>query len=223
MGSQKYITRLEAAELLGISGRSISRYMDKGLIRFEYRGKVAYLLEEDVLHLDKGRKDPASTPLNRHTFERMQVEIDALKAQMAVVLRILNLRHMELTLTSAEYKNLYEGANQLASEGWPPHIEEQWSDVFLRIRVEDLEKIEPLVGDPHPWRAFLRLATSMHLRPWDKNLREIFAEGRKRLEQVAGMWCVLRGESSKNFDMLSKHHASPFKPTMRRMKKSQGG
>ena len=221
MGSQKYITKKEAAALLQKSPRTIANYLSKGLVRFEYRGKVAYLLEEDVLRLDKGRKDPASYPLNRDTFERMQVELDALKAQMAVVLRILNLRHMELTLTPVEYKNLYDGANQLAAEGWPPHVEEQWSDVFLRLRVEDFEKIEPLVEDPHPWRAFLRLATSMHLRPWDKNLREIFAEGRKRLEQVAGMWCVLRGESAKNFDMLAKHHASPFKPTMRRMKKAQ--
>ena len=221
MGSQKYITRLEAAALLEVSGRTVSRYMDKGLIRFEYRGKTAFLLEEDILRLDKGRKDPAGSPLNRDTFERMQVEIDALKAQMAVVLRILNLRHMELTLTAVEYKNLYDGANQLASEGWPPHIEEQWSDVFLRLRVEDFEKIEPLVGDPHPWRSFLRLATSMQVRPWNKSLREIFAEGKKRLEQVAGMWCVLRGESSKSFDMLSKQHSAPFKPTLRRMKKAQ--
>jgi DNA-binding transcriptional MerR regulator len=221
MGSQKYITKKEAAELLRVTERTVTRYLDKGLLSFEYRGKVVYMLEEDVLRLDKGRKDPAGFPLNQDTFEKMQVEIDSLKSQMAVVLRILNLRHMELTLNDAEYKNLYDGANQLASEGWPPHVEEQWSDLFLRLRVEDFERIEPLVDDPHPWRSFLRLATSMHLKPWDKNLREVFAEGKKRLEQVAGMWCVLRGESSKDFDMLSKHHAAPFKPTMRRMKRSQ--
>lgn len=221
MGSQKYITKREASKLLEVSERTVSRYLDKGLVRFEYRGKVAYLCEEDVLRLDKGRKDPIGVPLNRDTFERMRVDIEALQAQLAVVLRILNLQHMELTLTSSEYKNLYEGANQLASEGWPPHSEEQWSDMFLRIRIEDLEKIEPLVNDPHPWRTFLRLATSMHLRPWDKNLRDIFAEGKKRLEQVAAMWCVLRGESSKDFDMLTKYHAAPFKPTLRRMKRSQ--
>lgn len=221
MGSQKYITKREAAALLGVTTRTVSRYLDAGLARFEYRGKVAHILEEDLLRLDKGRKDFSGSPLNRDTFEAMRVQIDSLQAQMAVVLRILNLRHMELSLTGSEYKNLYEGANQLAAEGWPPHIEEQWSDVFMRLRIEDLEKIEPLVNDPHPWRAFLRLATSMHLRSWDKNLREIFAEGKKRLEQVAGMWCVLRGESSKNFDMLAKHHAAPFKVGMRRMKKAQ--
>ncbi len=221
MGSQKYITKKEAADLLKVSSRTISRYMDKGLIHFEYRSKVAYLLEEDILRLDKNRKDPAGTPLNRYTFERMQIELDALKAQMAVVLRILNLQHMELTLTSPEYKNLYDSANQLTAEGWPPHAEEQWSEMFLRIRIEDLEKIEPLVNDPHPWRAFLRLASSMYLHPWDRSLREIFAEGKKRLEQVAGMWCVLRGEGSKNLDLLLKHHAAPFKSTLRRMKKSQ--
>lgn len=222
MGSQKYITKREAAALLDVSLNTIARYMSKGLVRFEYRSKVAYIPEEDLLRLDRGRKDPAGVPLNQFTFQAMRVEIDSLRAQMAVVLKILNLRHMELSYTPAEYKNLYDGVNQLSSEGWPPHLEEQYSDLFLRIRIEDLEKIEPLVEDPHPWRPFLRLATSMHLRPWDKNLREIFAEGKKRLEQVAGMWCVLRGESSKNFDMLTKYHAAPFKPTMRRMKKSQG-
>jgi hypothetical protein len=221
MGSQKYITKREAAALLDVSMRTVSKYLSLGLARFEYRGKVAYILEEDLLRLDNGRKNFAGNPLNRDTFEAMRVEIDSLKAQMAVVLRILNLRHMELSLTDLEYKNLYTGANQLASEGWPPHIEEQWSDVFLRLRIEDFEKLAALVDDPHPWRSFLRLATSMHASPWDKNLREIFAEGKKRLEQVAGMWCVLRGESSKNFDMLAKYHAAPFKVGMRRMKKAQ--
>lgn len=223
MGSLKYITKREAAALLEVHSRTISRYMDRGLVRFEYREKVAYLVEEDVLRLDRGRKDPVGVPLNRDTFEAMRVEIDALRAQMAVVLKILNLQRMELNFqVPSEYKNLYDGANQLTAEGWPPHSEEQWSDVFLRLSIEDLEKIAGLVDDPHPWRPFLRLATSMHLRPWDKKLRETFAEGKKRIEQVAGMWCVLHGESSKNFDLLAKHHAAPFKPTLRRMKKAQG-
>ena len=221
MGSLKYITKREAAALLDVTDRTITRYMNKGLVRFEYREKVAYLLEEDVLRLDKGRKDPLGFPLNRDIIEAMRVDLDALRGQMAVVLRILNLRHMELSLTDVEYKNLYDGANQLAAEGWPPHSEEQWSDLFLRLRVEDMKKLEEVTNDPHPWRAFLRLATSMHLRPWEKNLREIFAEGKKRIERVAGMWCVLRGESSKDFDMIAKHHAAPFKPTLRRMKKAQ--
>lgn len=221
MGSQKYITKREAADLLEVSHRTITRYLDRGLIRFEYRGKTPYLLEEDVLRLDKGRKDPVGVPLNRDTFEQMRVELDAIRAQMAMVLRILNLGNMELNLTPIEYKNLYDGANQLASEGWSPHSEEQWSEVFLKLRVEDFEKIEPLVDDPHPWRSFLRLATSMHLRPWDKNLRNVFAEGKKRLEQVAGVWCILRGQTSKDFDMLSKEHSAPFKTTMRRMKRAQ--
>lgn len=225
MGSSKYITKQRAAAILDVSDRTVTRYMKKGLLRFEYQktgtGRSPYVVEEDVLRLQKGRKDLLATPLNRDILTALRMEIQTLKSQMAAVLKVLNLQHDELRFTPMEYKNAYEAADQYSVDGWPPHIEEPWADTFLRMRVEDLEKMVPVTNDAHPWKPFLRLATSMKLRPWNTKLRDVLAAGENNLRQMAGIWCVLKGDSPKTLDLLTERDAAPLNKLLRRMGKVQ--
>lgn len=221
MGSSKYVTIAQAARLLGVSTRSIYRYTRRGVLQARCEGRHIFIAEEDVAQMKKGRRDVVSTPLHRDIITKQQAEIQTLKSQMATVMRILNIRHDPLSMTLVEYDLFYRTAEQMSIEGWSPHVEETWAEYFVRIRVEDLEKIELAVSDPHPWRPLLRLATTMHASPYNSDLADMFASGRTNMQQLAGVWCVLKEESPRTLDILLERDTKPLKKLLRRMQKDK--
>lgn len=220
MGSSKFITIAQAAKILGVAERSIYRYGTRGILQAKCEGTRTYILEEDVLAHKKGRRDALSVPLQRDIISKQQAEIQTLKTQMATVMRILNIRFDPFDFTVPEYENLYRAAEQMSREGWAPHAEDMWSEYFVRFRVEDFEKIEIATGDKHPWRPLLRLVSTMHVNPWNPELIEMFAAGKTNIQQVAGVWCVLKEESPRAFNVLQDRDATPFKKLIKQMKKS---
>lgn len=218
---RRFITKEQAASVLGVSVRTVSRYIRKGILQAECRGRRMFVSEEDALHLKKGRHDPLTSSSTKDIIAKLNVDIQTLKAQMATITRILNVRYDPLNLTVPEYAHFYEAAEQMSVNGWSPHMEEIWADYFLRLRIDDLEKLESIVNDPHPWRHILRLATTMHLNPYRKELQETLAAGRNHIHQLAGIWCVLKEESPRTFDILLDRDAAPLKKLLRRLKKEQ--
>lgn len=215
------MTTQQAARYLGASARTIYRYASKGLIEAKCEGRRLLLNEEDVIKVKKGRRDMLSNPVQKDILVKLQAEVQTLKTQMATVMRLLNIRYEPLGMTLPESELFYKAAEQYSTEGWPPHIEEQWAEYFVRLKTEDLEKVELAVNDPHPWRPILRLVATMHLNPWNKELTELLGAGRSNVLQVAGVWCVLKGESPRTFDVLQDRDAKPLSKLVRRMQKAQ--
>jgi hypothetical protein len=220
MGSSKFLTIKQAAKLLEVNQRSIYRYAKRGILQARCEGRHTFVAEEDVLTMLKGKRDLLSSPLNRGVIGKLQAEVQTLKTQMAAVMRILNMKYDPFSFTVPEYEHLYRAAEQLSTTGWSPHEEEMWAEYFVRFRTEDFEKIEIAVGDKHPWRPFLRLATSMHVNPYNKDLTDMLAAGRTNIQQTAGVWCVLKEESPRTFDILQERDATPLKKLMRRMSRA---
>lgn len=221
MGSSKYVTIQQAARYLGCSDRSIYRKTRRGQLEFRTEGRHVLILEDSLLTLKKGQHDLLTSRVTKETILKMQVELQTLKTQVATCMRILNVRYDPLNSTLPEYENMYKSAEQLSIEGWPPHVEEPWAEYFLRLRTEDFEKIEIVTHDVHPWRPFLRLANSMYAAPWSKELSDLLAAGKKNIENLAGIWCVLKEESPRAFDMLVERDGAPLKKLVRRMTKAQ--
>lgn len=221
MGSSKFMTTKQAATLLGVSMRTLYRYVEKGLIEAKCEGRHLFINEEDVTRVKKGRRDMLSSPVKRDILYKLQAKVQELEATLSVVTRMLNITRNPLELTLPEADLLYKSAEQASIEGWPPHVEEQWAEYFMRLTVETFEKIELATNDPHPWRPFLRLAITMHLNPWDKRLEQMLGAGRNNVQQTAGIWCVLKGVSPRTFDVLQDRDAAPLKKLVRRLKKDQ--
>lgn len=219
MGSSKWLTIQQAAKILDVHFRSVYRYANRGVFQTKCEGKNTFVLEDDVLNWKRGRRDLENSPLERDIVQKLMAEVQTLKTQMATVNRILNIRFDPLNFTVPEYEHLYRTAEQLSNYGWSPHEEEMWSEYFVRLRVEDFEKVEVATQDKHPWRPFLRLASSMHLTPYNCDLADMFAAGRMNVQQVAGVWCVLKEESPKTFDILKERDAQPLKKLMKRMQR----
>lgn len=216
-----FITKEEAAKLMDCSVKSIYRYAKRGLIRTRYEDKKFFVNEEDLQTLRKGRRDQLNSPYTRDIINMLVLDMQTVKTQMATVMRILNINYVPLGFTDPEYVAFYQTADQLSTEGWSPHVEDQWADCFVRLKVEDLTAMQRLTADDHPWRPILRLATSMHLRPWNTRLRDLFGSGRSNVHQIAGIWCVLQERSQKEFHMLVERDTVPSRKVMRRIAKEQ--
>jgi hypothetical protein len=216
-----YITKEKAAEILDCSIKSVYRYAKRGLIRTKYEGKKFFVSEEDLHSLTKGRRDVMNSPYTRDVINMLVLDMQTVKTQMATVLRILNINYVPLGLSEHEYLNFYQSAIQMSTEGWSPHVEDQWADYFVRLKIEDLNSMERITGDEHPWRPILKLAASMHLRPWNTRLRDLLGSGRSNVHQVAGMWSVLKERSQKEFHMLVDRDSAPSRKLIRKLAKDQ--
>lgn len=217
----KFLRKERAAAILGVSARTVFRYLQRGLLQPAHDGKNIGVWEDDVLKLKKARDLDVPTVLDRELVMKLMADIETMKSQMATVMRILNVKYESLNLTDPEFRTLYKMAEIYSLEGWPPHAEEQWADTFVRLKFDDLERLEFAVDDPHPWRTFLRLATSMHLNSYNKELRDILAAGRTNIQHIAGIWCTTKGETPKTFDLLVQRDAAPIKKLMRQLAKTR--
>lgn len=221
MGSIKYITVNEAAKLLDVAKRSIYRYAKRGLLKCKYEGVHTFVAEEDVLALNKGRRDLLAFPLTRDAVAKLTGEVQTLKTQIATCMRILNVKYDAFTFTAPEYDALYKSAEQAIADGWPPHVEEMWADYFVRFRIEDFEKMELATGNKHPWRPFLKLASSMHVALWEPALTDLLGAGKTNLQQVAGVWCMLKEEDPRESSNLVTRESAPSRRLMRKVQKSK--
>jgi len=205
--------------MLGVCNRTIFRYLEKGLLVPAYCGNCIGVWEEDVLKLKKLREQDAPTVLDRELVLRLLTEVETLKSQMSTILRILNVKFDPLNLTTPEYRSLHTMAELYSTEGWPPQAEQQWADIFVRLRIDDLEEMKEATGDEHPWRCLLRLATTMHLNAFDTTLQDQLASGKANVHSVAGTWCVLKGETAAQFALITRRDATPNRRLVRKLGK----
>jgi DNA-binding transcriptional MerR regulator len=217
----RFLKKSKAASLLGVSSRTIFRYLAKGLLTPAYSGHNIGVWEEDVIKLKKLRQQDAPTVMDKELVLRLMTEVETLKSQMATVLRILNVKFDPLNLTTPEYRSLYRMAEHYSTEGWPPQSEQQWADTFVRLRIDDLEEMKEASGDEHPWRCLLRLATTMHLNAYDKTLQDQLAAGKANVHNVAGTWCILQGETAAQFALITRRDAAPHRKLLRKLGKTR--
>lgn len=215
------ITRARAAEMLGMSERNVYRLIRQGLLRRASLGKDTGVLEDDVLALSLVRAEraavgPGEFPVNQATLATMMARLQSLESRVAIVHRLLNLESAPLILTDPEALSLYHSATELAENGWAPFVEEQWAQTFVRMRIENLEQLERLTSDPHPWRAFHRLCATMLLVPFDKNLRDGLSLGKANLFALIGIWCQLNGVGPREMDTLVARGAVPGRRAIKR-------
>lgn len=216
--SGKILTKKRAADILGLSERSVYRYMQLGRLRVVYEGKMSGIPEEEVYKLKQVLTGPTPSKLD---VSMLLARVLTLENKVAVLERIANVHYEPLNLTLPEYRTLHQMAEVFATQGWAPHVEEQWADTLVRLKLEDLEKLEEALEDPHPWRAFLKLASSMHLNCYQTELRPQFAAGKNNVVSIATIWCTLKGESPKTFDLLMERDASPNRKLMKKLAKGR--
>lgn len=215
MGS-RFLTKAEAARVLGCSVRTVFYRIQRGELRPYPNGPRVDVLEEDVIaYRDSKRKTDGERALpfaiNRQTLLRLDTEVRVLRHELNQVLRVLNIRRDPLRLSDLEASALYKTALGYVTDGWPPQIEEMWANYFLRFSTEHFDQVERITKDHHPWRPFLKLANTMQLRPYNTELSLQLSSGREHMQSMVSVWFEIKRISPRQLDAMLVKDARPSK------------
>lgn len=221
MGS--LITNKQAAQLLGCTTRSISRYIRDGLLRPLKKGKLHALDEDEVRHFKESRANSGKVPmpLTQANFQQLWDEHQLMKGQLRTVMRLLDIKYERLNYSNEQLWAAWTQAKSYAVDGWPPHVEGQWADLFVRMHVDDIEQLAKISGEEHPWRPFYTLCTCMWHAPFDKSLREQLLAGRNHMQHLAYLWGRHRGEAPSVLDVIMSHEAEPMKRLLNKLERQK--
>jgi excisionase family DNA binding protein len=206
MGSVfEYITIEKAAEALSVSRRTIYRYISLGHLRTVKEGHHQLVSRKDVRTLlDLGKKRNQSYAANKVGFAALEARVHKLEHVVETMSRILDLRVEPLELTAPELLSLYRMAKHHITTAWSPHEEDQWADVFLRLSLDDLEKMEEVIEDNDPWRPFHQLSKAILDNPHDINLTLQLNAGKNNIEKLAYIWSKRGGKNAKQLARIVK-------------------
>jgi hypothetical protein len=225
----RFLTTGEVSEILGVSVRGVYRYLSRGYLRSVRQDGKTGAWESDVLELKRVRAaeadrdgEPVPFAINRATLSMLHARVTSLEMKAAVLARILGVRHEPLALTDPEIVAIYTTATSYAAEGWPPHAEGMWADMFLRMRLDDLQQLHRLTADPHPWCVFHKLCATMALAPANRDLRDELVQGRANLFSLAGMWSQMHGVPQRKVEALVHREAAPGGRLVRKLQRTRG-
>lgn len=185
----EWISIDKAAEALQVSKRQVYKYIAKGQLSAIQEGKQRSVSRKDVKALIDCKKKGISRVANGMTVARMDAELQLLRKQVDILMRLNDIRYEPLDLDSTEMANLHDMAKHNLTIPWSPHEEAMWCDVFVRLRFEDLEKVtQKGEGYEDPWRPFLALSKAMFDTPHNPDNKLILSSGKDNLERISFIW-----------------------------------
>jgi len=220
MGSTfQYVTLEKAMEALHVSKRTVYRHVKRGLLRTAKQGQALLVSREDVQTLvELNKQNPNARPIHKKTVYQLEARIHQLETEMRVVKRMLDLHHEPLDLSIDELLSLYRMALHHLKEDWAPQSEVMWADTFIRLRLEDIEKLASAVEDDDPWRPFHQLARCMVSEPHDIDKKLQFAAGKNNVEKIAYIWVKRFSKNAKELQRTIKGDEKEVRKMVRKVR-----
>lgn len=184
----EWISIDKAAEALQVSKRQVYKYIAKGQLSALQEGKQRSVSRKDVRALIECKKKGISRVANGMTVARLDAELQLLRKQVDILMRLNDIRYEPLDLDENEMANLHDMARHNLVIPWSPHEEIMWCDVFVRLRLEDLEKISQRENYEDPWRPFLALSKAMFDSPHKSDNKLILSSGKDNVERISFIW-----------------------------------
>lgn len=186
----------EAAELLGVSHRSVHHFVRQGLLRPRYpRGRKLNAPEmfhrEEVAALVEARE--RKLDFHQITTAAMQAHASSrsLERRVEFLEQLLGRSYATLSLEEEDVSAIYAEARR-GMEVPPLNVEGvmRWSAIFLSVGEEFLERLVAVTGDTESWRVFLDLSAAiirdapLDTFSYDKELEAAFGYFRYARENV---------------------------------------
>lgn len=149
---------------------------------------------------------------------RLAAYVRELSAKVEYHARVLGLNKEPLNLSASRLSWLQQASIANSQQGWSPHVEPAFADLFEHLRLEDLELLAGSTGEHHPWISFYRFCLTMLHAPFDRSLRDQLDAGKENLRRIASVWCYLHGVPSRTERKL----VARAKPDGRVLRKFRG-
>lgn len=200
MGSVfEHISIEKASEALKVSRRQIYYHIKNGKLRTLKQGNKQLVFRDDVARIIEAREQSiVAVPLSRETVRYHESRIHMLEKRVDFLMRLHDLHNEPLNCTAMELNRFYEMALHCLDTNWSPQLEVTWRDLFIRIRLDDLEKLSTVVKDENPWLVFHTLCRIILREPFDPENKIPLRAGRKNLETLAYVWATTERKDSKD-------------------------
>lgn len=212
MGST-IISKKQAAQLLGVCERSVYKYISQGILHTERSGRMIGVYEEEVLQLRSsgGTPDrPLKIAFNPASFAKLYEEVQYLKSRVHTLEHVFDVTAHRLNLPDDELYRQYMAAKTYSQEGWPPHVEQQWADTFLRLGPDDLRQLKAYTKDEHPWKPFYLFCACMNQSMYNKYLKDQLVAALHHLKKLVYLWGQILGESPRIIETMVREEAEPM-------------
>lgn len=190
------ITKKEAAEILGVTSRSVYRYILKGHLKEVQRDGGIFLESEEVEALKVAHENPIKK-IDGTIVNKLLAMIKEQRSEIDTIKRVLNLYNEPLELEDFSIRAYYNTAAELDILNWPKDWKTEWPMFILRLREEDLFQLERVMETPHPWKAFLKMLMVIQeilKKEKDYENLQLFNAARKHLNILISIWCEVKGE-----------------------------
>jgi hypothetical protein len=142
-------------------------------------------------------------------ISKMQAQIREQQADIDTIKKVLDLYNEPLHLEDFSIKSLYNAAIALEIDTWEKGWEQEWAELLIRFREEDLFQLEKITEDRHPWKPFYKLIMVIQelLRVKENyELLELYNSAREHFRKLILIWLEIKNESS----LLDKLPKSEF-------------
>lgn len=157
----------EAAELLGVSPRSVHHFVRQGLLKPRYeRGRglnsPEMFSKEEVAALVEVRAEKVDFRSVMTAARQAHASTRSLERRVEFLEKLLGSGYRTLSLDPEDVTAVYASA-RMASEAPPVTVDGamHWAQVFLSLGEEFLEELEAVTSDPEAWHVFLDLLSAM--------------------------------------------------------------
>lgn len=211
-----FIDKKAAAKQLNVSARTVYELLNSGRLRPAYQGRKAGVSTASLRQYIRAKN---GAPLQES--EALDLRLRQLEARVATVMRLLGVDAKPLSLRGTQLGSLHRMAEHNSQEGWSPHEERMWAEVFRRLDVRDLVLVETVTGHPQPWAAFYRLCAAMRHACFDGMLKDDLARGYANLHQLATVWVFEREPTVKKAEQRLRERARLDGRGIRKLKNRQ--
>lgn len=216
--AEKGMLLKDAAAHLGVSERTVREYCKKGFLTFfRKRGdRRHWLLPLEVEEFRRDRDEAEGKSLiTKKAFLEMRAEVRRLRAELDVVLRILDAKANPLRMGPTYAAELFSVCtSQLQSSSWSLAEMEPWVEIFLRVDEEDFRTVAEAVESRRPWKPFLQLCSAMAVAAVThpsyetslelQSIHRQLAEGRRRLRVASLIYSEMYASIDADLERYTK-------------------
>jgi hypothetical protein len=184
-----FMSRQAAAQQLGVTERTIFKYVRDGWLGRVVQGEEVGVSRRDVQSLTS---ESRQTPLqcNRRTVELLRSRVELMADRVRQAELLLDLQQ-PLGMNMVALTSLLLRARDCLRDGWEAGAETMWAAVFLKLSSEDLDRVGRASknrDDTYPWIPFFRLCLAMQKAARAPELLTLLRLGRANIERLALTW-----------------------------------
>jgi hypothetical protein len=158
------ITVEQASEALGQDVKTITDWVNEGLLPGKRKGRSILLETEDILEvrtiLDNGKR--IKKPIEHMAL--LELRIRRLERLVTALCKICQVPQT-VTLSHLDDKELYkiytEAFDSIMKDSWGDIEIRKWAAIFIQITEVDLDRIAIIVGTSRPWGIFMALCNKI--------------------------------------------------------------